>query len=75
MFLALELPAADRVVPWPTFSGFVWASIRWWHPVALLVVLVTLVLLGHFLWHWHARWLIAVSVTGAVAVTLHATLR
>lgn len=74
VFLGLELPARDvlGVWPWPSLSEFIWNSIRWWHVVALIVAAFMAVLLGHFEWHWAARWLIAVAVLAAVSVGIRA---
>lgn len=70
VFLLLELPSRDvfGVWPWPSLSWFVWNSIHWWHAIAFLVFLFMLALLGHFEWHWAAKWLIAVAVATGVMV-------
>ena len=74
-FFALELPAHWNRTPWPTLSSTVWDGIKWWHPIAYMVVLFTLVLLGHFEFHWSAGWLILLAVAGTAAIGAHVVIR
>lgn len=71
-FLALELPAHFRLVPWFTLSNTVWHGETWWWPMAAATALFTLVLLGHLELHWSAKWLIAVAVGIAMLAISHA---
>ena len=71
-FLVFELlPTFWSGCPWDQLTVFVRWDIKWWHPIALIVAAFLLVLLAHFDNGVKARWLIEVSVVGAVAIALH----
>jgi hypothetical protein len=70
-FLALELPAHYRLVPWVTLSSTVWRGESWWWPVGTLVAVFTFVLLGHLELRWSVRWLILVAVTATLLALSH----
>lgn len=74
-FLAFELPAHYKLVPWSTLSQTVWSGEAWWWPVGLFVLAFVLVLLGHLELHWSAKWLIVVSLAGAALLVSHALAR
>lgn len=68
VFLAFELPAHFRLVPWYTLSNTVWTGQQWWPPVGMIVAVFAFVLLGHLEAHWSVRYLIAVAVAGALLI-------
>jgi hypothetical protein len=71
VFLALELPAHYRLVPWYTLSSTVWRGELWWWPVAITVAVFTFVLLGHLEFRWSVRWLILVAVVATLLALSH----
>ena len=75
VFLAFELPAHYRIVPWYTLSRTVWGGEAWWWPVGVFVAAFTLILLGHLELHWSVRWLLVVSFVGAALFLSHAVSR
>ena len=71
-FLVPELLAVFWTgCPWDTLSGTFWRLIAYWHPVWYFVVIFGVVLLGHFGYHWRARYLIVIAVLSTVAVLIH----
>lgn len=70
-FLLLELLALFGVAPWPTLTGTIRDSIKWWHPIALMVSIFLFTLWGHFDRGWSAVWLIAIAVLIALAIVAH----
>lgn len=75
LFLAFELPAHFKLVPWPTLSRTIWDGIKWWHPLAYFVALFVFVLLGHLDMHWSVKWLILVALVIAAAILAHVATR
>jgi len=75
VFLAFELPAHFRWVPWPTLSATIWDAIKWWSPVAYFVAVALFVLIGHLDMHWSVRWLIGVGLFACAVILAHVATR
>ena len=70
-FLALELPAVFRAVPWPTLSTESWDAQTAWHFSRLLMAVFLGVLLMHIVFRLSADALIAVVALATVALVVH----
>jgi len=70
-FLALELPAVFRAVPWPTLSTESWDAQTTWHFSRLLFAMFLAVLLAHIVFRLSAAALVAVVAVAVVALTVH----
>jgi len=71
-FLALELPAHYKLVPWRTLSSTVWGGEAWWAPVGIVVAVFMAVLLAHFELHWSVRYLLIVTAAAVALIASHA---
>jgi hypothetical protein len=71
--LGFELPSKDVLgwAPWPSTTRTIRDAIKWWHPVALMVVFFLLVLSLHLDNGWKVRYLIATVAAIVVAVVVH----
>lgn len=73
VFFAAELPPVFWPgCPWNTFTGTVRGGVAWWWPVSIYVAVFAFVAVGHFDWHWSARWLITAAAFGAALFCSHA---
>lgn len=72
--LALTAAAIVVVALWPvyTLSGTGWHAISWWSFVGILIAVFTMILLGHFEFHWGARYLIGFAVAAVAVIASHA---
>lgn len=71
-FLVPELLAVFwKNCPWRTLSETVWRLIAYWHPTWYFVLLFGIILMGHFGYHWRARYLIAAAILGTAAILIH----
>ena len=68
VFLAFELPAHFKLVPWYTLSNTVWVGEAWFPLLAVFTAVFMFILLGHLELHWSARWVIVAGVVGALLV-------
>lgn len=72
-FLLAEVPAHRFVGwwPWYTLSRTVWTGIFYWSPVALIVGAFIVVLTGHLEDHWSVKYLVGISILGALIIVAH----
>lgn len=71
--LGFELPAKDVLgwAPWPSTTLTIRNAIRWWHPIAGMVVMFLFMLYAHFDRGWNAVYLIATAALIVLAVLAH----
>jgi hypothetical protein len=72
-FLAFELPAKDvfGLWPWYSLSETVQLGESWWWPIAVYVPIFMAVLLGHLVFEWRVRYLLAVAALGVLLIASH----
>ena len=76
VILFMELtPLIWHSCPWGQLTGTVREGIRWWHPVATLVLVILVILWGHFDENWRVRYLLAAGVVGVEAILIHILVR
>ena len=71
--LGFELPSKDVLgwAPWPSTTLTIRDAIKWWHPVALMVIFFLLMLALHLDNGWKVRYLVATVAAILLAVLAH----
>lgn len=72
-FLLAEVPAHIFVKwwPWYTLSRTAWTGIYYWTPAAMICTVFLIVLVGHIDDHWSVKYLLGVSILGALIIVAH----
>lgn len=76
LFLSFELTAVFWTgCPWYTFSETFWKLIAYWHPFWYFTALFFVILIGHFGYHWSAKYLILIGALGIGGILVHTYFR
>lgn len=70
-FTAELLPLVWAGCPWNTFTGTVRDAVAWWKLLAIWIAILFVILFGHFLEGWRARYLIGWAIITIIGVFMH----